>query len=82
MGQTSSTPNHEYAISDRGEPLAGKYYTFRADPERMDPLKQMGTDLVSLANNHVDDYGAEAMLDTGQTSLMRRTSSTWAGAGT
>lgn len=56
--------NHEYAISDRGEPLAGKYYTFRADPERMSLLKQMGTDLVSLANNHVYDYGAEAMLDT------------------
>lgn len=56
--------NHEYAISDRGEPLAGKYYTFRADPERMDLLKQMGTDLVSLANNHVYDYDAEAMLDT------------------
>lgn len=56
--------NHEYAISDRGDPLAGKYYTFRADPERMDLLKQMGTDLVSLANNHVYDYGAEAMLDT------------------
>lgn len=56
--------NHEYAISDRGEPLAGKYYTFRADPERMDLLKQMGTDLVSLANNHVYDYGADAMLDT------------------
>lgn len=56
--------NHEYAISDRGEPLAGKYYTFRADPERISLLKQMGTDLVSLANNHVYDYGAEAMLDT------------------
>lgn len=56
--------NHEYAISDGGEPLNGKYYTFRADPERMDLLKQMGTDLVSLANNHVYDYGEEAMLDT------------------
>lgn len=56
--------NHEYAISDRGEPLAGKYYTFRANPDRMDLLKQMGVDLVSLANNHVYDYGADAMLDT------------------
>lgn len=56
--------NHEYAISDGGEPLNGKYYTFRADPESMDLLKQMGTDLVSLANNHVYDYGEEAMLDT------------------
>ena len=27
-------------------------------------LEEMGTDLVSLANNHVYDYGEEAMLDT------------------
>lgn len=56
--------NHEYAISDRGEPLDGKYYTFRADPERMELLEEMGTDLVSLANNHVYDYGPQALLDT------------------
>lgn len=56
--------NHEYAISDRGEALEGKYYTFRAKPERMDLLEEMGTDLVSLANNHVYDYGPESMLDT------------------
>src|SRR5699024_778108 len=35
-----------------------------AKPERMALLEQMGTDLVSLANNHVYDYGADAMLDT------------------
>lgn len=56
--------NHEYTISDRGTPLAGKYYTFRAKPERMSILKEMGTDIVSLANNHVYDYGAEALYDT------------------
>lgn len=56
--------NHEYAISNRGVPLSGKYYTFRADPKRMELLKEMGTDLVSLANNHVYDYGKEALLDT------------------
>ena len=56
--------NHEYTISDRGTPLAGKYYTFRAKPERMNLLKEMGTDIVSLANNHVYDYGEEALLDT------------------
>lgn len=56
--------NHEYCISDRGAPLEGKYYTFRAKPERMELLKQMGTDVVSLANNHVFDYGKDAMLDT------------------
>lgn len=56
--------NHEYSISDRGEPLEGKLYTFRAKPERMELLKEMGTDLVSLANNHVYDYGEDALLDT------------------
>ncbi len=56
--------NHEYCISERGTPLSGKYYTFRAKPERMELLKQMGTDLVSLANNHVYDYGEEALYDT------------------
>lgn len=56
--------NHEYCISDRGTPLSGKLYTFRADPKRMELLKQMGTDLVALANNHVYDYGEEALLDT------------------
>lgn len=56
--------NHEYSISDRGEPLEGKLYTFRAKPERMGLLKEMGTDLVSLANNHVYDFGKDAMMDT------------------
>ena len=27
-------------------------------------LQEMGTDLVSLANNHVYDYGPDALLDT------------------
>ena len=56
--------NHEYTISDRGEPLAGKAYTFRAEPKRMNILQEMGTDIVSLANNHVFDYGADALNDT------------------
>lgn len=56
--------NHEYSTSTRGEPLNGKYYTFRAKPERIAILEEMGTDIVSLANNHIYDYGAEAFLDT------------------
>lgn len=56
--------NHEYCISERGEALEGKLYTFRAKPERMALLEEMGTDLVSLANNHVYDYGEDALLDT------------------
>ena len=55
--------NHEYSISSRGSKL-DKYYTFRANPSRMSILKEMSVDIVSLANNHVYDYGYEAFEDT------------------
>ncbi len=56
--------NHEYPVSERGTPLEGKYYTFRANPERQIIISQLGTDIVSLANNHIYDYGADAFYDT------------------
>jgi len=56
--------NNEFTYSTRGEPLAGKAYTFRADPKRVEVLQQLGVDAVTLANNHVYDYGKEALLDT------------------
>ena len=40
--------NNEFTYSTRGEPLAGKDYTFRADPKRVDLLETFGTDIVSL----------------------------------
>lgn len=59
--------NNEYTYSTRGTPLEGKAYTFRADPSRAEVLKTLGADIVSVANNHVYDYGAEALLDTLET---------------
>lgn len=56
--------NNEFSYSDRGTPMAGKAYTFRAKPERVEVLKELGTDIVLLANNHVYDYGEEAFYDT------------------
>lgn len=56
--------NNEYTYSDRGYPIPGKAYTFRAAPSRVEVLQQLGVDIVSLANNHVYDYGEEALLDT------------------
>lgn len=56
--------NNEFAYSLRGEPLEGKMYTFRAAPEKAALLQELGVDIVGLANNHVYDYGPEAMLDT------------------
>jgi poly-gamma-glutamate synthesis protein (capsule biosynthesis protein) len=44
--------------------MEGKAYTFRAKPENTAYLLEMGVDIVSLANNHVYDYGREAFYDT------------------
>ena len=55
--------NNEFTISTRGTPL-NKRYTFRADPKRLNIYKEMGVNLVSLANNHIYDYGIEAFNDT------------------
>ncbi len=59
--------NNEFTFSNRGTPLANKYYTFRGNPERVSIYHEMGVDLVSLANNHVYDFGEEAFLDTLET---------------
>jgi poly-gamma-glutamate capsule biosynthesis protein CapA/YwtB (metallophosphatase superfamily) len=56
--------NLESPISDRGKPLANKRYTFRALPFTAASLTDGGVNLVSLANNHILDYGREALLDT------------------
>ena len=59
--------NNEFTFSKRGEPIPNKYYTFRADPSRVELLHEIGTDIVSLANNHAFDFGEDAFLDTLET---------------
>ena len=44
--------------------MEGKDHVLRADPSRVKNLEAFGTDLAGLANNHVYDYGEEALLDT------------------
>ena len=56
--------NHEYSCSDEGTPMAGKQYTFLAKEKNNKQLTKLGVDIVSLANNHVYDYGEEAFLNT------------------
>lgn len=55
--------NSEFTVSDRGEKMKGKYYTFRASPKRLSIYEEMGVDLVTLANNHVYDFGKDAFYD-------------------
>ncbi len=58
--------NLECAISDRGiaQRRIRKAFTFRARPAAVDVLRAAGVRCVSLANNHVLDFGDEALLDT------------------
>lgn len=56
--------NNEFTYSTNGSPMNGKAYTFRANPKRVSVLQELGVDIVSLANNHVYDYGKQAFLDT------------------
>lgn len=56
--------NNEFPYTDRGTPTEGKTYTFRAEPESVSYLRDMGVDVVSLANNHCYDFGEVGLLDT------------------
>lgn len=58
--------NLETPISTLGSPFPGKpaNVTFRADPMAAFALKAAGFDLVSLANNHMNDYGPLAVGET------------------
>ncbi|MGY2745056.1 CapA family protein [Pseudarthrobacter sp. O4] len=52
--------NLECVLAAGGEPEAGKVFHFRSDPKNVASLRSAGIDLVSLANNHVLDFGADA----------------------
>ena len=71
--------NNEFPYSTGGAPLEGKMYTFRADPASAAYLKDIGTDIVSLANNHCYDYGPQALVDTFST--LRNINMPYVGAG-
>ena len=60
---TLSIANSEFTVSNRGEKMPGKYYTFKANPNRLEIYNEMGIDLVTLANNHVYDFGENAFMD-------------------
>jgi poly-gamma-glutamate synthesis protein (capsule biosynthesis protein) len=58
--------NLECALSARQQRFEGaeKAFYFRAEPDAVRVLAAAGVDLVSLANNHVLDAGAEGLADT------------------
>jgi poly-gamma-glutamate capsule biosynthesis protein CapA/YwtB (metallophosphatase superfamily) len=56
--------NLEACLSDRGRPDAHKDVVLHGDPVGIDSLTSAGFDLVSLANNHIMDFGSAALRDT------------------
>lgn len=56
--------NLEVALSLKGKPWLEKIYLLRSDPRSVHALKNAGFDGVSLANNHMMDYGTEALGET------------------
>ena len=56
--------NLECSLSERGQKLLGKGIWLRASPDKAELLKEAGFSVLSLANNHILDYGNEALFDT------------------
>ena len=59
--------NNEFVYSRQGEPLPTKMWTFCGDPDNVSYLKDLGVDIVGLANNHTFDFGEVSFLDTLET---------------
>ncbi len=70
--------NLECPFTTRGEKLT-KNFNFRARPELVKILEAASVDVVTLANNHLMDYGEEGLADTIATLDAARIA--WFGAG-
>jgi poly-gamma-glutamate synthesis protein (capsule biosynthesis protein) len=71
--------NLESPLSSRGTERIEKDVRFRGDPRGVEGLAASGFDFLSLANNHVLDWGPVALADT--VSLLQRSGIGFAGAG-
>ncbi len=62
-GADLTVGNLESTLSENGAPTQGDD-SFAAPPDSAGRLAALGVDAVSLANNHVGDYGRAALLET------------------
>ena len=64
LGQADFTAlNLETSVTSRGTPQP-KTYHFRTSPVAFTALRDAGVDLITMANNHVLDYGLTGLADT------------------
>lgn len=56
--------NLETPIGTKGKQVKGKPYCFLVHPNYAEPINKMHLDVVSIANNHIMDYGNIALVST------------------
>lgn len=56
--------NQEFPFGTTGEAMEEKEYTFRVPPDLVSVPVELGVDLVTLANNHMLDFGREPLTET------------------
>ena len=56
--------NQEFPFGTTGEAVEDKEYTFRVDPKYVSLLPELGVDVVTLANNHMLDFGRGPLKET------------------
>ncbi|MBN1543741.1 CapA family protein, partial [candidate division KSB1 bacterium] len=56
--------NLEAPLTDGGAEFADKTYTFRVPTHFAHGIRRAGFDVVTLANNHIVDYGCDGLADT------------------
>lgn len=56
--------NLESPVSRRGTAVENKQFTLRVGPVAVEALKAAGIGVVTLANNHILDFGPQALQDT------------------
>ena len=74
-----SIVNLESPLSDRGTPAFKSGSVFKGGQRHIKALTSVPFDVVTLANNHVFDYGIDAFEDT--TDTLNRNHIQWTGAG-
>jgi poly-gamma-glutamate capsule biosynthesis protein CapA/YwtB (metallophosphatase superfamily) len=71
--------NLECPVIKKGTAYKGKEFVFSADPASIRAIKKAGFDMLSLANNHIMDYGEEGLSSTADCCL--KSNITCSGAG-
>lgn len=79
-GADLSIGNLEAPLTGRGTEFSTKRFRFRADPQTAPALKRAGLSAVTLANNHILDFGPQGLEDT--LSHLTAANIAYAGAGT